>query len=155
MIHAHTCSDVVVKCAYTACAGKPTAHTWTRLDGTVSAGATTINLQHAVDWVAGDEIVIATTGNRRSTNENEQRTIQSVSSDGLTLTLTEALEHGHLGEDVTFSGANGDVTLGARAEVGLLTRNIKFMGSNDDQWHDTIEACPDGFNPGTKRALAA
>jgi len=28
------------------------------------------------------------------------------------------------------------------AEVGLLTRNIVFRGSNDQQWHDQIEACP-------------
>ena len=39
-------------------------------------------------------------------------------------------------------------TLEARAEVGLLTRNIVIRGSNNPQWHDKIEACPDGFDTG-------
>ena len=138
--------------AAAAVAGKPRSHTWTRLDGSVSAGATSITLEAAVDWVAGDEIIIATTGDRFSTIESEQRTIASVS--GTTLTLTEPLEYGHLGEDISFTGNSGTVTLPARAEVGLLTRNIKFMGSNDAQWNDVIEACPDGFDPGMRRRFA-
>ena len=36
----------------------------------------------------------------------------------------------------------------ARAEVGLLTRNIVIRGSNNPQWHDKIEACPKGFDTG-------
>ena len=33
-----------------------------------------------------------------------------------------------------------------RAEVGLFTHNILFRGSSNSQWHDKIEACPDGFD---------
>ena len=39
--------------------------------------------------------------------------------------------------------------LEARAEVGVLTRNIKYRGSDNPSWHEEIEACPDGFDTGT------
>ncbi len=123
--------------------GKPNNVMWTRLASTANAGASTITLEVAVDWVVGDEIVIATTGNRVSQSQNEQRTIASVS--GNTVTLTQALDYKHLGETVTVSGS---YTLEARAEVGLLSHNIVFRGSDNDQWHDVIEACPEGFDPG-------
>jgi len=35
-----------------------------------------------------------------------------------------------------------------RAEVGLLSRNVRVIGSRDMQWADDIEACPDGFDTG-------
>lgn len=34
-------------------------------------------------------------------------------------------------------------------EVGLLSRNVKVQGSNDQQWHDKLPACPQGFDTGT------
>ena len=42
----------------------------------------------------------------------------------------------------------GTHTLEMRAEVGLLTRNVKVIGSRDSQWNDEIEACPAGFDSG-------
>lgn len=83
---------------------------------------------------------------RHSQKENEVRRIASVSSDGLTLTLTEPLEYRHLGVSVTLP--DGTV-FQARAEVGLLTRNIVVRGSNNIEWSDEIEACPEGFDTGT------
>lgn len=71
--------------------------------------------------------------------------IASVSADGRTLTLTEPLGYTHLGVSVTLP--DGTVFEG-RAEVGLLTRNIVVRGSNNVEWSDKIEACPDGFNTG-------
>jgi len=71
--------------------------------------------------------------------------IASVSADGRTLTLTEPLRYTHLGVSVTLP--DGTV-FEARAEVGLLTRNIVVRGSNNMEWNDQIEACPDGFNTG-------
>lgn len=38
-----------------------------------------------------------------------------------------------------------------RAEVALLTRNVKVIGTNDQQWADEIEACPEGFDTGRIR----
>lgn len=71
--------------------------------------------------------------------------IASVSADGRTLTLTKPLRYTHLGVSVTLP--DGTV-FEARAEVGLLTRNIVVRGSNNMEWNDQIEACPDGFNTG-------
>lgn len=82
---------------------------------------------------------------RHSQRENEQRTIAAVSADGINITLTKALNYTHLGVTVTLS----DGTLfEARAEVGILTRNILVRGSDNVEWNDTIPACPDGFDTG-------
>lgn len=73
------------------------------------------------------------------------RKLTAVSPDGLTLTLNEPLKYTHLGVSVTLP--DGTV-FEARAEVGLLTRNIVVRGSQQNEWNDEIEACPDGFNTG-------
>ncbi|XP_018426208.1 PREDICTED: fibrocystin-L [Nanorana parkeri] len=125
--------------------GIPVPVTWTRLAQTVEAGSSTLVLQQSVTWKAGDEIVIASTGHRHSQNQNEKRTIQSVSADGKNLTLSEPLVYKHLGISVTLP--DGTV-FEARAEVGLLTRNILVRGSTNVEWSDKIAACPDGFDTG-------
>ena len=125
--------------------GKPTPVTWTVLAETVAVGATEIKLQIPVTWSVGDEIVIASTGGHMSQKENEEHTIEIISNDHMTLTLTEALEYDHLGETQTFEGG---VTLETRAEVGLLTHNVVVRGSNLKDWNDKIEACPVDFDPG-------
>ena len=56
----------------------------------------------------------------------------------------EPLEYDHLGETVDVNG----VSLEARAEVAVLSRSILFRGSDNMEWHDEIEACPQGFDPG-------
>ncbi|XP_050416785.2 fibrocystin-L [Patella vulgata] len=124
--------------------GKPTHVTWSRLASTASAGATAITLEHPVEWNVGDQIVIATTSHRHSQRENEVRTIASISSDKLSLTLTKALTYTHIGISETFDGQ----TVEFRAEVGLLTHNVVVRGSRNMQWNDKIEACPDGFDTG-------
>uniref|UniRef100_A0A667X934 PKHD1 like 1, tandem duplicate 2 n=1 Tax=Myripristis murdjan TaxID=586833 RepID=A0A667X934_9TELE len=125
--------------------GIPVPVPWTHLAQTATNGSVTLTLMKEVTWKAGDEIVIASTGHRHSQRENEVRRIASVSDDGKTLTLTEPLEYTHLGVSVTLP--DGTVFEG-RAEVGLLTRNIVVRGSQHQEWNDTIEACPDGFNTG-------
>lgn len=82
---------------------------------------------------------------RHSQRENEQRTIASVSADGTNITLADPLNYTHLGITVTLP----DGTLfEARAEVGILTRNILIRGSNNMEWDNKIPACPDGFDTG-------
>ncbi|XP_062385127.1 fibrocystin-L-like [Sardina pilchardus] len=125
--------------------GIPVPVTWTRLAQTAENGSSTLVLTHPVTWKSGDQIVIATTGHRHSQKESETRFIATVSSDGRTLTLTEPLEYPHLGVSVTLP--DGTV-FEARAEVGLLTRNIVVRGSNNIEWNDKVEACPAGFNTG-------
>ncbi|XP_040289774.1 fibrocystin-L-like [Bufo bufo] len=125
--------------------GIPIPVTWTRLAQTVESGNSTIILQKSVTWKAGDEIVIASTGHRHSQSQNEKRTIQSVSGDGTVLTLTPPLLYKHLGISVTLP--DGTI-FEARAEVGLLTRNIVVRGSTNVEWSDSIAACPAGFDTG-------
>lgn len=119
--------------------------TWTLLDGTVNPGAKTIKLTHPVNWKSGDEIVVASTGDHKSQNQNEKHTIKSISSDGKTITLEKSLEYKHLGVVQSFEGG---VQLETKAEVGLLSRNVIIRGSDNLQWHDRIAACPAGFDPG-------
>ena len=84
---------------------------WTRLGATANAGANQIVLESPVDWVVGDQIVIATTGHRHSQRQNEIRNITTISADNLTLTLDEALEYKHLGETVQLdSGKHFEVS---------------------------------------------
>lgn len=98
--------------------------TWTELDQTVAAGAEDIYLTEAVDWVAGEEIAIASTSFDH--REAEQRTIKNISADRKHIYLTEPLRYQHV--SVTESFGSDDFTM--RAEVGLLTRNIKVQGDS-------------------------
>lgn len=41
--------------------GKPRSRTWSELNSSISAGATTLKLVDAVDWVVGEQIVVAST----------------------------------------------------------------------------------------------
>uniref|UniRef100_A0A8C4XEU0 PKHD1 like 1 n=1 Tax=Erpetoichthys calabaricus TaxID=27687 RepID=A0A8C4XEU0_ERPCA len=125
--------------------GTPVPFSWTRLAKTAEAGSTIVHLQNPVTWKAGDEIVIASTGDRLSQNQNELMVIESISSDGTTVNLTNPLKYTHLGVSVrTPDGQQFE----ARAEVGLLTRNVVIRGSENIEWKDTIPACPEGFDPG-------
>ncbi len=63
------------------------------------------------------------------------------------LTFKEPLKHKHLGEDVKID-KDGKHILPVYAEVGLLTHNIVFRGSQDMSWYEEIPACPDDFSPG-------
>ncbi|XP_045717230.1 fibrocystin-L [Phyllostomus hastatus] len=125
--------------------GLPVPVVWTLLAHTARAGERTLTVQEAVTWKPGDQIVIASTGHRHSQRENEKRTIASVSADGINIVLTDPLNYTHLGVTVTLP----DGTLfEARAEVGILTRNILIRGSDNVEWNTKIPACPDGFDTG-------
>ncbi len=92
---------------------------WTKLAATAEAGSTTIHVLDASQWMAGDEIVLASTD--YNPRQAERRTIASVN--GNTITLTEPLQYMHFGK-ITFG-------VDERGEVGLLTRNIKLQSSED------------------------
>ena len=70
--------------------------TWTRLSQTAASGSNSIKVQQAVDWVVGEEIVIAPTS--YNSWEVELMKITGVSSDNLTLTLNSTLKNNHLGK---------------------------------------------------------
>ena len=123
--------------------GKPIPTTWTHLSETANSGDTEIKLKKSVTWVAGDKIVIATTEKRFSKNENEIRTIDSVSNDGKTITLSEALEYDHISISQTFGGRE----IETRAEVGILSRNVRIKGTISENDLETIPACDEKWNP--------
>jgi hypothetical protein len=124
--------------------GQPINQIWTHLNATANSGSSQITLRQPVNWVVGNQIVIATTGDYLSQTESEVRTITSISSNGLTLTLDTPLNYTHLGITQTV----GSTTIDLRAEVGLLSHNVLFQGSVTPTFNQVIPACPVGFNPG-------
>lgn len=96
---------------------------WTQLEGTVSKGATTIQVAETTGWEVGDEIVIAPSG--LAPFEDDNVTIAAIS--GNTITVTPALRYDHYGEIDRIHGTDVDM----RAEVGLLSRNITVTSADD------------------------
>lgn len=85
--------------------GKLYGPSWTQLGATAAIGATTLTLAENVNWRAGDKIVIATTDHWM--DQNEERTIASVS--GNTVTLTQALTFKHYGEIYNYVDMRAEV----------------------------------------------
>ena len=104
--------------------GMPRDVYWTRLNKTVEAGETVLELEHKVegDWKLGDEIVIAST--TFEARQAERMTIDSVT--GNRVTLKTALMYKHTSHVESINGQQYKMS----AEVGLLTRNIKIEGAN-------------------------
>ena len=122
--------------------------TWTDLDATAEKGATSITLSAmkdgaTLDWAVGEEIVIAPT--TFSGRDAEQRTILSITDADTkpVITFKEPLLTKHYAGIQTFgAGTANEDSIEMRAEVGLLTRNVKFQGdpehSPDNQYGAVI-----------------
>lgn len=126
--------------------GKPQV-SWTRLSATAAVGAAQITLADAVAWNVGDQIVIAPS--TKSANESEVRSITGRSADGKTLTLNAALTYRHYGvrQNFTRPSDGRTWTLDQRAEVGLLTHNVKVQGDAGSETtkfggHIMVMFCP-------------
>jgi hypothetical protein len=101
---------------------------WTRLSASAAANSTQIQTG-AVDWTAGDRIVIATTDAYGSSTTSEVATIASISGNIITLTAPLTYTHGGDTYDLPFPTQTASLTLRKRAEVGLLSgRNIQIKG---------------------------
>ena len=99
--------------------GKPVNNTWTHLSVTAEAGATEIfTVLDVSDWEVGDEIIIPSTGDRHSLQQNEKRIIAAIGADGYSLTLDQPLGYKHLSISQTF----GTEVVETRAEIGRLSR---------------------------------
>lgn len=96
--------------------------TWTDLNATILPGDTTLHLNQAVDWLPGESIAVASSSFNHL--ESEERIIASKSADNKTLTVTVGFEHKHFAGIETYGGEQFIM----RAEVSLLTRNIKMQG---------------------------
>ena len=145
--------------------GRPSLRSWTRLGATANNGSSSITLLEPVDWPLNSLVVIATTNDRFSQKESELRRVTNISSNGLILTLDTPLIYTHLGITRRINSTSVDL----RAEVGLLSHNVIFQGLSSEMqgdtiigvssgsvtatWDETIEACPDGFNPGLTELL--
>ena len=114
--------------------GCPVTTTWSGLDGAVYPGDAEIAVTHVVenDWHIGNEIVVAATGDITAWERSEKRKITAIS--GSRITLDRPLKYQHLG--VCQNGPNNNGLgwgwageLCMRAEVGLLTRNVKMTGN--------------------------
>jgi hypothetical protein len=122
--------------------------TWTRLALTVEPGDSTLMLQHEVNWMPGQEIILVTTAMKdsREWHRNEIAVVQSVVPNpvegvGAAVILQDPVVYQH----VANSGYQG--------EVGLLTRMVKIQGNLASEPTD-----PDHLNcqygsTGTNRAI--
>ena len=102
---------------------------WTQLNAHANQGDTLITLEKAMDWQVGDSIVIASTD--FDPHQAEVRAISQVSGGGTVFHFTTPLAYNHYGELQTFPASPSTSVLDQRAEVGLLTRNLKIRGDAD------------------------
>lgn len=104
---------------------------WTELRGTFDVGSEWIRIDHiGANWQVGDQIVIASSG--YNMNEAEVRTITGIrGAVGTILDLNEPLQFKHFGEIQNYQHPDNSSinwSYNARAEVGLLTRNLTVQG---------------------------
>lgn len=98
---------------------------WTVLDSTVTPGSSSLTLNSdVINWNAGDQIVIASTS--YFFNETEVKTISSIS--GRVITVDTPFKYKHYAATQSYGSTD---TFDMRAEVGMLTRNIKIRGSQE------------------------
>ena len=103
--------------------GNPRNPSWSLLAETANINDNTITLQDSVNWQIGEQVIIATTS--YVLEESEVMTIAS--TNGAEITFTAGLKYKHYAATETYGSSSIDM----RAEVGLLTRNIKICGSDD------------------------
>jgi cell surface hyaluronidase len=99
---------------------------WTFLGANAAVGATSMTMSDDIDWQVGDTILV--TSSRLAWSEAETRTITAVS--GKTVSFTPGLSYLHNGSTTTRTRSRDGKswTANLRAEVGLLSRNIKIQG---------------------------
>ncbi len=106
---------------------------WTRLAATAPAGSSSLTLQDDVDWARDDTLVIASTD-----FDLDQYEVRSLAKDasGPSVTLDAPLQVVHWGDVV---GVAPD-TVEMRAEVGLLSRNLRLTSDATDAQSGQIQA---------------
>lgn len=123
---------------------------WTKLNATASPGSTSLTLAEPVQWRVGNQVVIASS--ERDRDQAEVRTITSrqapyrVTLDALLLYR----HHGGAPQVHTRSKDGKTWTLDQRAEIGLLTHNVKVEGdgllTNDGfDGHIMVMYCAPGY----------
>jgi hypothetical protein len=96
---------------------------WTQLGETADIDTRAIVLKQNVDWEIGDEIVIASTD---YAPENAE-VVTITSKNGKNIGINKKLSYMHFGKLKSYNG--GTMRMDQRAEVGLLSRNLKIVGT--------------------------
>ena len=104
--------------------GRPRRRTWTKLESTAAAGSSTLHLSEAVDWEAGDQLIV--TSSSSNMFEIEEVVVASRAADDMSVELTAPLRNTHESSWYRVPGHEVDM----RVEVGLLNRNIKIRGDD-------------------------
>ena len=112
--------------------GMPRDYTWTVLETTANVGDNSIVVQGNVDWLVGEQIVIASTDHNQY--HSESLVIIDVSLDTpvfntTTITFWTSLNYEHYAGIQIIDG----VTFEMRAEVALLSRNIIVQGDDTSE----------------------
>ena len=118
--------------------GRPTSTQWTRLAAPMAPGDTHVALAGWADWAPGSDIVIAPTG----FDGAEWDIARIASNTGRNITLEAGVQHLHHGasQPRVISGH----VLDTRAEVALLSRNIRIEGVGGDDWGCAVVVTDDG-----------
>ncbi|MEN3309541.1 MAG: hypothetical protein V7603_5743, partial [Micromonosporaceae bacterium] len=109
--------------------GRSEGRTWTRLAQTAPAGATSLTLMDPVGWQAGDRIVLSSSD--IDVDHKERLAVTAVSADGKTVTVDKALRYGHASVVTTFTAGGESRSVPERAEVGLLSHNLRITGPDN------------------------
>jgi hypothetical protein len=110
--------------------GKPRTPSWTHLVSSAPAGSSLVSVPDgdAFDWVATDDVVIASSSHDRA--ETEARTILSSAAAGFQ--VTPPVSYDHNGQAIAFAAVvPQDLEVDGRAIVACLTRNIVISGTDD------------------------
>jgi len=111
--------------------GKERSFKMTRLTAPAKIGDKTITIETKnVDLVEGDRIVLAPTGVEYNTGE--ARNVVSYNKNTGEIELDEALEWYHFGAEKSTAEKYNGVDI--RGEVLSLSRNIKIVGTEEENW---------------------
>ncbi len=105
-----------------------TCKSWVPLGDSAVPGGCVLRLAQPVDWRAGEPIAIASGGAELPLVE--ERTIQTIASDGMTLAVDRPLQHRHFGERSSLRAPASTL-----AKVVLLSRGIVIEGDSASVGH--------------------
>lgn len=107
--------------------GVPRTPVWTFINETIYPGDTSLIMSEEVDWKGGETIVVASTSFDHA--QSEEKIISHKS--GNVVTVTTPFKYKHYGVIEDYDGTPFDM----RAEVGLLSRNIKIRGTDEGKMY--------------------
>jgi hypothetical protein len=110
--------------------GARRSHRWAKMASTAAKGATSITMAVAVDWKAGDRIVLSPTDYDTSHVDDVLVTGASTSGGRTTLTLAAPLQWKHFVGSETY----GNKTMHMSCEVMLASSNVQIRGADHNDW---------------------